>query len=50
LAASLEAVLVGNPLECNIAGAERLGLSLDGSSLLNCDVLVGHVVSAEFNS
>jgi hypothetical protein len=50
LAASLEAVLVGDPLECNIAGAERLGLSLDGSSLLNCDVLVGHVVSAEFNS
>ncbi|DAC30962.1 MAG TPA: hypothetical protein D7H95_06560 [Candidatus Poseidoniales archaeon] len=50
LAASLEAVLVGDPLECNIAGAERLGLSLDGSSGLNCDVLVGHVVSAEFNS
>ena len=50
LAASMEVLLIENPLECNIAGAERLGLSIEAPSSLNCDVLVGHVVSAEFNS
>lgn len=50
LAEGLGVVSVDHPLVCNIAGAQRLGLTVDAPSSLNCDVLVGHIVSAEFNS
>ena len=50
LASSMGLALVEEPLVCHPEGAKRLGLVIEDSSRLTCDALIGHIISAEFNS
>lgn len=50
LASSMGLALVEEPLVCHPEGAKRLGLVIEDPSRLTCDALIGHIISAEFNS
>jgi hypothetical protein len=50
MATSLGLVCVSNGLSFDRAGANRLGVDLDEHADLDCDVLIGHILSSEFHS
>ncbi len=50
LADAIGVDLVDEPLVISHEGAQRLGFNPDPSSEVTCDALIGHVISAEFNS
>ena len=50
LASSMDVSIQDVELECNIEGSKRLGVLIDQDAVVTCDLLIGHVLSSEFNS
>ena len=50
LASSMDVSIEDVELECNIEGSKRLGVLIDQDAVVTCDLLIGHVLSSEFNS
>ena len=50
LASSMDVDIQNTKLECNIEGSKRLGVQVDEHTVVSCDLLIGHVLSSEFNS
>ena len=50
LASSMDVNIVDADLECNTEGSKRLGIQVGEDTVVTCDLLVGHVLTSEFNS
>mgnify|MGYP002864579035 CR=1 FL=1 len=50
LASSMDVSIQDVELECDIEGSKRLGVLIDHNAVVTCDLLIGHVLSSEFNS
>ena len=50
LASSIDVNIVDAELECNTEGSKRLGIQVGEDTIVTCDLLVGHVLTSEFNS
>ena len=50
LASSMDVNIRDVDLKCNIEGAKRLGVQVSEHTVVSCELLIGHVLSSEFNS
>lgn len=50
LASSMDVNIVDAELQCNTEGSKRLGIQVGEDTVVTCDLLIGHVLTSEFNS